>query len=186
MRVEYPFDAESDSEMSIVPGELVSVIEEVDAGWYIGEIVGSEFRTGMFPATYCVIVPSTASVSEVGGTTPVRRSTLKPPSPTSTKSDDSLEDQVANLSLRRPATVPVSRPNLGGRSVSSGSPASVGGKKKAPPPPVSRGSKPVMSGSSASSVSGDVKCRECGCDEFRANVFKKGSCNNCFHVHIPQ
>ncbi|KAG0236295.1 hypothetical protein BGW42_003707 [Actinomortierella wolfii] len=26
-------------------------------------------------------------------------------------------------------------------------------------------------------------CRECGCDEFTANVFKRGSCNNCFHSH---
>lgn len=26
-------------------------------------------------------------------------------------------------------------------------------------------------------------CSTCGCDEFSPNVFKKGSCNNCFHVH---
>lgn len=26
-------------------------------------------------------------------------------------------------------------------------------------------------------------CKECGCDDFSANVFKKGSCNNCFHKH---
>jgi SH3 domain len=186
MRVEYPFDAESDSEMSIVPGEIVAVIEEVDAGWFIGEVVGSEFRQGMFPATYCVVIP-TESAGSVPG---VRRTTtLKPPSPSSLKSEDSLDDQVAGLSLRRPATVGATRPGIAGRSVStSGSPA---GKKKAPPPPVSRGSKPGLTtttttGSAASSVAGEVRCRECGCDEFRANVFKKGSCNNCFHVHVAQ
>ncbi|KAF9130250.1 hypothetical protein BGW39_003300 [Mortierella sp. 14UC] len=26
-------------------------------------------------------------------------------------------------------------------------------------------------------------CRECRCDDFTANVFKPGSCNNCFHQH---
>ncbi|ODQ52435.1 BAR-domain-containing protein [Saitoella complicata NRRL Y-17804] len=28
-----------------------------------------------------------------------------------------------------------------------------------------------------------AECGECGCDEFQANVFKKGQCNNCFHAH---
>ncbi|BFZ61140.1 hypothetical protein YB2330_002199 [Saitoella coloradoensis] len=28
-----------------------------------------------------------------------------------------------------------------------------------------------------------AECGECGCDEFQANVFKKGQCNNCFHTH---
>lgn len=27
-------------------------------------------------------------------------------------------------------------------------------------------------------------CGDCGCDEFVANVFKKGHCNNCFHKHF--
>src|SRR5579859_6247033 len=31
MKVEYPFDAESDSEMSIAVGEMIAVIEEVDS-----------------------------------------------------------------------------------------------------------------------------------------------------------
>ncbi|KAG0295870.1 hypothetical protein BGZ96_010779 [Linnemannia gamsii] len=26
-------------------------------------------------------------------------------------------------------------------------------------------------------------CRECQCNDFTANVFKPGSCNNCFHAH---
>ncbi|KAF9194671.1 hypothetical protein BGZ51_008602 [Haplosporangium sp. Z 767] len=26
-------------------------------------------------------------------------------------------------------------------------------------------------------------CRECQCTDFSANVFKRGSCNNCFHIH---
>jgi hypothetical protein len=26
-------------------------------------------------------------------------------------------------------------------------------------------------------------CKECDCDEYSPNVFKKGSCKNCFHIH---
>lgn len=33
------------------------------------------------------------------------------------------------------------------------------------------------------SVVSMAPCRECQCDDFTANVFKPGSCNNCFHAH---
>jgi hypothetical protein len=26
-------------------------------------------------------------------------------------------------------------------------------------------------------------CKECGCEDFKENVFKPGNCNNCFHKH---
>ncbi|KAG9061686.1 hypothetical protein KI688_007267 [Linnemannia hyalina] len=38
-------------------------------------------------------------------------------------------------------------------------------------------------GQRQASVSSMGVCRECQCDEFTANVFKPGSCNNCFHAH---
>jgi len=193
MRCDHGFDAESDSEMSIAPGDLISVIEEVDAGWFIGEIVGDEARTGMFPATYCTVIEPTVPT--------VRRPPLKPPSPTA-RSDTSslagdLDDQVSNLSVRRASYVPppASRSGLT-RTQSANTPASASvspnlamAKKKAPrpppPPPVSRGHKPAPAGVAAAGVANEGKCRECGCVEFRANVFKRGSCNNCFHVHGP-
>lgn len=28
-----------------------------------------------------------------------------------------------------------------------------------------------------------LRCSECGCEEFTANVFKPRKCNNCFHEH---
>ena len=169
MRVDHAFDAESDSEMSIVPGELVNVIEEVDVGWYIGEIVGDESRSGLFPATYCTIV----------------RTPLKPPSPT--KTEPELEDQVSNPSLRRnPVRPPVGTRSQSAAAISTISTGTTAAKKKPPPPPVSRGSKPLIPASSSATVINETRCRECGCDEFRANVFKKGRCNNCFHVHISQ
>jgi hypothetical protein len=172
--------------MSIGVGELVVVLEEVDPGWYIGEILGEESRTGMFPATYCTVVDSPP---------PAPRRPPKPSSPTKSESDalGDMDEQVASLSLRKAAVRPAAVP----RTISATATVTVARsgsmKKKPPPPPISRGSKPAISaGSTAASTSAsvaggsDAKCRECGCEEFRANVFKKGSCNNCFHVHNPQ
>ena len=180
MRVDHAFDAESDSELSIQPGELITVLEEIDPGWYIGEILGDESRSGMFPATYCTVVDLP---------TPKRMSRSVPVSP-GIKGDGpdlfaDAEDQTSGLSLRR-ATAASPKPQIGARTMSIINPAVMAGKKKQPPPPpVSRGSKPSSAGTTVIGGRGEVKCKECGCDEFRANVFKKGSCNNCFHVHIP-
>lgn len=173
MRVDHSFDAESDSEMSIVPGELVNVLEEVDAGWFIGEIVGDEHRTGMFPSTYCTIVEPS----------PTRRTAPKPPSPTKSEGDafGDLDDQLASLSVRRGTAPPRPTVSRSKTAVVQASATAAAKKKPPPPPPTSRGTKST----SSSTTAADSKCRECGCQEFRANVFKKGSCNNCFHVHVP-
>ena len=179
MRVDHAFDAESDSEMSIVPGELLVVLEEVDAGWFIGEIVGEEQRSGMFPATYCTVVETPQQNT--------RRTPLKPSSPTKSEEGDvfgDTNDPVASLSQRRTtgriATPPRSKSAGPAQSVAPTVPAK---KKPPPPPPMARGTKPASS--ATTTVASDSKCRECGCTEFRANVFKRGSCNNCFHVHVP-
>ena len=192
MRADHAFDAESDSELSIQPGDLIVVLEDIDPGWSIGEILGDEQRQGMFPSTYCTLVDSTPASStgqrRVSRPTPVSPG-FKPDVGNGDVFADT-EDQVSMLAVRsggvrRGSSSP--RPGIGARTMSSPPPnaaAVVAGKKKPPPPPpVSRGSKPV-SVVVGTGIGGEVKCRECGCEEFRANVFKKGSCNNCFHVHI--
>jgi len=163
MRADHAFDAESDSELSIYPGDKISVLEEVDPGWYLGEISDAEgTRQGLFPATYCTVIEE-----PIG-----RRASTKP---ASSPTRENIPEEIPAVRAR---------PSLGTRSVSASpvtnSPAQV--KKKPPPPPVPRGSKP----SAANQSPAGTTCRECGCDEFRANVFKKGSCNNCFHVHVSQ
>lgn len=35
----------------------------------------------------------------------------------------------------------------------------------------------------AATAEGAGKCGECACDDFKSHPFKKGVCNNCFHVH---
>lgn len=41
---------------------------------------------------------------------------------------------------------------------------------------------PAADGAEISSGS-IADCKDCGCNEFVANVFKPKKCNNCFHVH---
>lgn len=182
MRADHTFDAESDSELSIYPGARILVVEEVDSGWYLGEISDADgVRQGLFPATYCTVIEDPSLSLNMGSVGSVRRGPGKPPSSSSPTRETILEDIPV---------VPRSRPSLGGRSVSASSSLtanSTTAKKKPPPPPAPRGSKPTAGlTNSANANGGSMACRECGCDEFRANVFKKGSCNNCFHVHISQ
>jgi Variant SH3 domain len=167
MRVDHAFDAESDSEMSFLPGETVAVIEEVDAGWFMGEVIGSEgTRRGLFPATYCSVVEE--FTRRPAPTKPL----VSPVKVSSVRTSPSQEDDLTKrLGYVRNATLP---------------PQTITTTKKKfppppPPPPAPRGSKPTVSSLPAS----ETQCRECGCNEFRLNVFKKdNSCNNCFHVHM--
>ncbi|KAF9160402.1 hypothetical protein DFQ26_005543 [Actinomortierella ambigua] len=73
------------------------------------------------------------------------------------------------------------------------SPPSLPGAGPSPPAQAATPSGNVMGGyiprdyfssqSTDASNAGVGPCRECGCNEFTANVFKRGSCNNCFHTH---
>jgi hypothetical protein len=49
VRANYSFTAENKEELSITKGEIISVIEEVDKGWWVGEVRGMR---GLFPSKY--------------------------------------------------------------------------------------------------------------------------------------
>jgi len=49
-RALYDYDADDDSEISFLPGDLITEIDMFDEGWWIG--VGPDGRKGMFPANY--------------------------------------------------------------------------------------------------------------------------------------
>lgn len=76
-------------------------------------------------------------------------------------------------------------------------------KRAPPPPPPSSRTPPVMNHSRSNTTKGirtapttpyhqqqqqdsyfDTTCSECSCNDFSANIFKKGHCNNCFHKHF--
>lgn len=47
MRASYSFLAENPNELSLNKGDMITVLEEVDPGWWIGECKGIQ---GLFPA----------------------------------------------------------------------------------------------------------------------------------------
>ncbi|CAO3632250.1 unnamed protein product [Cunninghamella blakesleeana] len=52
-----------------------------------------------------------------------------------------------------------------------------------PPPPSSKYHQPSSIKQPQSSLPSTTSCQECDCDDYSANLFKKGYCNNCFHKH---
>ncbi|KAJ3374482.1 hypothetical protein GGF31_007260 [Allomyces arbusculus] len=49
VRVTFDFDGESDQELTLRRGQVITVLDEIDSGWWIGECNGAR---GMFPANY--------------------------------------------------------------------------------------------------------------------------------------
>ncbi|KAI9300405.1 hypothetical protein BJ944DRAFT_244227 [Cunninghamella echinulata] len=61
---------------------------------------------------------------------------------------------------------------------------SISSSRTPPPPPPSRyTSSTIKSSPSPQQQSMIPSCQECDCDDYSANLFKKGYCNNCFHKH---
>ncbi|CAO3693225.1 unnamed protein product [Rhizopus stolonifer] len=127
----YDFVASSPDELDFKTNNVIQVVEQLDEGWWLGELEG---RRGIFPVNYTEVIQG-------------------PPLPT--------------------------RPTLIEESPFE-SPASPLPRRIPPPPPASR-TPPVSAFQSKTDYFG--ACAECGCNEFTANVFKKGHCNNCFHKH---
>lgn len=245
VRALYNFEATGEGELSLQKGDVVRIIEEIDEGWWEGEMVDSKGvrHQGMFPSNYVEEVSSDTaserrqeSISssnsdpkyadedeaayyardddpgvKVQPETPVYTPTARHPSQPSARQPPSGQANGAVPPSPARATPPLGRPVSGILSKPIGS-------RAPPPPPASRrvgvdtmrqsaifnqASSPTEGLSSPSGpltpssgyISRDYfasqavdstpmgPCRECQCQDFSANVFKRGSCNNCFHVH---
>ncbi|KAI8057294.1 hypothetical protein BDF22DRAFT_670612 [Syncephalis plumigaleata] len=160
----YNYDATDEDELSIVKGDIIAVIEELDEGWWVGEQTNGTGKRGMFPANYSAAAMARppyarqSSVTSSGGSG--GSSAAPPPRPTGAKPP----------SARPPITATVTPPSIATM-------ANVATASHAYLPPSVMG---AQSGPPSSAVG---PCSQCGCTEFSPNVFKKGSCNNCFHKH---
>jgi hypothetical protein len=219
MRCLYGFSSNDSEELSMEPGDLITVIEEVDEGWWIGEIKeGRTKRVGMFPVNYTeqVATPaiSTPTRSETyhSGASSASQDPWNPHKPDPFDEPEEMESpSIRKVSTPTRKPIPVmmnndsdseSRPNFR-RSMSSnsappprpsgpkptGTVRSSGGSGTASPSrfggaqvPGPMSARSNSSNSYAANEEADI-CRECGCEDFRANPFKRGSCNNCFHKH---
>ncbi|KAL7748572.1 hypothetical protein RI367_005983 [Sorochytrium milnesiophthora] len=198
---QYDFTAEGPDELSMAKGDVILVIEEIDEGWWIGELNG---QRGMFPANYTTpttVVSPTASLSRMPATpaAPIdaaAASYASPIPPLSAFSSRQPSPERVPASITSSAGSITSAPVS--RSVSSQAlpkSASVGSYLNRGPLPTS----PRVGGSqNASSAAVNAAlaaapapapadsvgpCATCGCEEFVENVFKRGQCNNCFHKH---
>ncbi|ORX98225.1 BAR-domain-containing protein [Basidiobolus meristosporus CBS 931.73] len=197
VRVLYDFEGDSKDELPIRKGDIVTVLDEIDEGWWIGELT-DEYgtRAGMFPANYVEsfesVAPMHTNVAHTTGTSALNQ-TL-PYSPSSSHYPDNkissslpapTETLVRGepLGWQRPAPAPSSH-HVGGSN-----PVLQNQSTPTAQPSPSKVTRPIAIPDRTSSL-GDsqdpndsLPCRECGCTDYVANVFKQHSCNNCFHTH---
>ncbi|KAI9596373.1 hypothetical protein BDF19DRAFT_412946 [Syncephalis fuscata] len=209
MEALYNYDGADEDELSIVKGDKIAVVEEIDEGWWVGEIRdgGRVLRRGMFPANYCKPCnPPTVTAAAIPPAPPAPvAAVVSPPAPVYPSIP-----QVASAASVIASAVSAPRPPYA-RQSSVASTGHASGSSSAPPPRPTGAKPPTMRPMSATATppqpvtstpsnhaylpasvmdalngppsSAVGPCGECGCNEFSPNVFKKGSCNNCFHKH---
>ncbi|CAG8593983.1 8058_t:CDS:2 [Paraglomus occultum] len=171
----YEFEASGDDELTIAVDDVITVTDEIDEGWWIGEITDPDgtVRRGMFPANY------TTEINE-----PI--SSRRTPKISRQSYDDSENEDIRSQTTTSRNVPPVpsrqSKPPPSKSSRSAPAPRSVTRSSSTNSASAQRTSYlPDFSNDRGASNVGP--CRECECDDYAANVFKKGMCNNCFHKH---
>ncbi|KAI8059453.1 hypothetical protein BC940DRAFT_313711 [Gongronella butleri] len=219
----YDFQGETADELSFQVGDVITVIDTVDEGWWIGEMdaLGTKKR-GIFPVVYTAPMAPTAAAPPMPATRPVLTSNS---SSTTTMTNtgngypviatyiqeephDMDDDPYASADSpftdrAAPPTSAAAPPSFNYLRGTTTPPASAvnspaATRRTAPAPPIARSNTarsyssstrtppppPPSRGASTNATMAAVgPCHDCGCDDFTANVFKKGQCNNCFHKH---
>ncbi|KAK9452358.1 uncharacterized protein V1518DRAFT_411048 [Limtongia smithiae] len=137
VKANFRYEAEDEDELSLEPGDIVIVKEEIDAGWWIGELAGGE-RSGLFPVPYCTVISEGVATSN-GPAKPAKPSISRK---TSSFSAESLSDKDEEKERPKPVTAPSYQSSMkklsSGGIVGSGKLANPANSKKAPPPPPKR------------------------------------------------
>ncbi|ORZ17948.1 hypothetical protein BCR42DRAFT_478578 [Absidia repens] len=234
----FNFQGNATDELSFNIGDVITVIEPMDEGWWMGEMEQIEpKRKGIFPVNYTediMLAPPTMPTrpphvmkkyilqeqqeeTRHGNVDYMQIQQDASPfndTPTSASSSSSIlpstpafRSKPTNVPSRRGTSpTPLTRPslietNLASRESThatplsppppppshsftpSNNPVSSTRTKTLPPPPPSSRIKivPILSQNVETPLV--ANCKECGCDDYSANLFKKGHCNNCFHEH---
>ncbi|ORY03015.1 BAR-domain-containing protein [Basidiobolus meristosporus CBS 931.73] len=193
VRVLYGFDGESNDELSIRKGDIVTVLDEIDDGWWVGEIVdNSGKRVGIFPSNYVeeIFVESNQQHP------PLPRRTTSNVAPAGRENGAGMvngpESEPSDVPTRRRVPPPPrrgSQPNPTSSTpasrMASGNRVASSAPKQASPPSRPAIAKPQsrLTGSPFDEENDMGSCNQCGCEEYIPNVFRKDSCNNCFHRH---
>ncbi|KAK7206191.1 hypothetical protein BZA70DRAFT_236611 [Myxozyma melibiosi] len=146
VKANFKYEAETEDELTLNPGDVVIVTEEIDPGWWIGELASSG-QSGLFPAPYCTVISEGNGASANGAPPkPLKSASVSGSSMrrASQFSADSHDEEDA-IDRERPAAV--SAPSYqssmkklsgGGGIVGSGRLNAAPGAKKPPPPPPKR------------------------------------------------
>ncbi|KAF9422635.1 hypothetical protein BGZ94_008532, partial [Podila epigama] len=137
----YNFDATGEGELSLRKGDVIGIVEEIDEGWWIGELVDADGvrQEGMFPSNYCEeIDPESLPTHLIPTSTSIGQ-------PEPSRYMD--EDEVAYYERESEPTIQYSEPepelelgavgyNEHGSMTMVAEPIPVAARRVVPPPPV--------------------------------------------------
>ncbi|KAK9462911.1 uncharacterized protein V1516DRAFT_671456 [Lipomyces oligophaga] len=144
VKANFKYEAETDEELSIEPGDIIVVTEEIDPGWWIGDLVGSDGQSGMFPVPYCTVISEGSTSTNGGPAKPAKpslsstssSSSIRRPSAFSALSIDSdSDDDTSATSTSSSFQSSMKKLNGNGGIVGSGRLTTAPGKKAPAPPP---------------------------------------------------
>lgn len=205
------FDGDGDTELSFATGDVIRVIEESDSKWWLGELQGRQglfpvrycslvTSSSYWPENSTESLDSpfegesvTSETSSLG----MRRNVIDSQTPQKLQ-QHSNSNSASNASLasikKAPPPPPASRINkpqtirsfsemhTSNKFTSSDEFENSGSEQQAS---LRRStiSNPKMSATVSDDTLVETICRECGCDTFEANAFRKSQCRHCFHSH---
>ncbi|KAI8047516.1 uncharacterized protein B0P05DRAFT_565785 [Gilbertella persicaria] len=199
----FDFTGQNDDEISFKTGDIIAVVNEIDKGWWLGEI---NAKRGIFPVNYTedyIKAPVTIEPSFTVDQDDIDQHQLSNPrvahhNETPIQNDPlSLESPAApplhtTSSIRRPPPPPTTASSPAVTTSRTSSLSRNRSKRAPPPPPPLRVAtsephyiKPTsVDDSNIEQMITHHACPECECHDYIENLFKKGYCNHCFHKHL--
>lgn len=175
VRANYSFMAENTNELSINKGDVVTVVNEVDDGWWMGDLNGTR---GLFPSNYCEQVKNEERIESPppAYSVPPENNTVMPRVPSVGQLSNSMSQS------RESIAGPAKPPRKPGPAIPSREALNV------PSTSTSRSMSRSNSNTNllypnAAPVVAVGPCSACGCNSWTESMFKKDQCNNCFHTH---
>lgn len=169
VQASFPFEGGVDGELGMEKGDIIKVTSKIDDGWWVGR-KESNGKEGMFPSNYVVPYKKPSSISLSNSIS----SNFKAPSMdlSGVKEKAQTAKDGAKLAGGLGAIALTAGDSKMGGAKAAFSAGKLLGKKE---------NRKVIN--EVNSIASSLKCKECKCEEFSANVFKQGQCNNCFHQH---
>lgn len=169
----FPFEGGVDGELGMKKGDVIRVSNKIDEGWWFGR-KESDGKEGMFPSNYVVPHKKGGGSSSSSGLGSISSSFKAPSNDISGVKEKA---QIAKDGAKLAG-------GLGAIALTAGDGGKVGGAKAALSAGKLMGKKENRKViKEVNAIASSMSCKECNCEEFSANVFKQGQCNNCFHQH---